>query len=117
MVDKCPLPELRYTIKSYVEVEKMFGVSIFNGDGIFKQGMTVEDIVKLLYVGIKYKQKGLTIERTYEIMENILKEHSLTDLVAHIAKRYNEDLINYLKPDEDMNSDDEAVEEKNSVEN
>lgn len=97
----CPLPELKYTIKAYVEIEKLFGTSIFNSAEIFKESITLEDIVKLMYCGIKFKQKNLTLERTYEILENILKEHSLTELLQHIAKKYNEDLTSYLAPYEE----------------
>lgn len=84
--------KLRLTTRSLVELEKSLG---YNPLQMFMQIDSdvlpkVTDIVALLHASMQALQHGISIDKTYDLLDEYLAEHTLWDIIPVVMDVFKE---------------------------
>lgn len=84
--------KLRLTTRSLVELEKSLGynpLQMFMGidDNILPR---VADIARLLHASMQSLQHGISMEKTYDLLDEYLVDHTLWDIIPVVMDVFKE---------------------------
>ncbi|WP_422406971.1 MULTISPECIES: hypothetical protein [Gammaproteobacteria] len=73
---------LKYGINSLIELEELLGRPLSS----MQDGSSLADLRKILFIGLKWEDKELTLVNTGEIMDTVIEESGMNYLSEQLGK-------------------------------